>query len=111
MVSASVLDIVKANPALFSAVSLSQTFTFIQLAAKLQNNIILVQSKEISDNNAPKHLPPTITAFLWKATNVPLDLIPNLWTALKDIVWLEKCTAVTDEEPFEQYWYMMGIGG
>ncbi|KAK0245352.1 hypothetical protein EDD85DRAFT_728724, partial [Armillaria nabsnona] len=82
-------------------VSLSQTFTFIQLAAKLQNDIILVQPKEISDNNAPKHLPPTITAFLLKATNVLLDLIPNLWTALKDIVWLEEYTAVTNEEPFE----------
>lgn len=93
-------------------VSLTQIMTFTRLLSVLKNDISLLQPINISPDDAPDFLPPTIAAFASEATGVKLESIPNCWDMLKDDVWsLPRPELSADEEDlFRKHGWKVGIG-
>ncbi|KAJ7674269.1 hypothetical protein B0H14DRAFT_3687488 [Mycena olivaceomarginata] len=92
--------------------NLQQLLQFIQLAARVKNDILLCQPFSVSSECAPDVLPPSIASFLSEATNIPLKHIDSCWEVLKDDVWqfpsVEEVTQ-EDEHAFVNYGWARGL--
>jgi hypothetical protein len=92
--------------------NLQQLLQFIQLAARVKNDILLCQPFSVSSECAPDVLPPSIVSFLSEATNIPLKHIDSCWEVLKDDVWqFPSVKEVTqeDEHAFVNYGWARGL--
>ena len=67
--------------------SLDQSITFIALASRLKNDIVLAQPSSHSPTNAPPLLLLSVTEFLASACQLGLDDVGRLWERLRDMIW------------------------
>lgn len=91
---------------------LSQIVTFIQILARLKDDIILAQPIYIAITEAPLVLPPQIKTFVAECIGIPEDSVNGCWTVLKDDIWEyptpEKVEA-EEEELFARHGWKRGI--
>lgn len=87
---------------------------YIRLVQHLKDDILLAQPAELtqlSPEQAPEILPPTISLFLSNALNIPQESMQDSWEILKDHIW--ECQKVglmrEDYEAFKLYGWKLGL--
>lgn len=83
----SILNRFVTTKVLFERLTLAKVHSFIVHAARLRNDILLTQPAAVSLDDIPAFLPTSIQAFLCELIDIPIELVPDCWTALKDLVW------------------------
>ncbi|KAJ7104650.1 hypothetical protein C8R44DRAFT_639958 [Mycena epipterygia] len=93
--------------------SLAQTLCFSHLLSVLKWDILLVQPVNVSTGTeeAPLVLPPSITAFIADAVEIPESSVARFWTRLKDDIWNlpEPTLSDHEEELFREHGWKRGI--
>ena len=91
--------------------TLEHVCQYIRLVQHLKNDILLAQPAELSLEQAPEILPPTISLFLSNALNVPQESMQDSWEILKDHIW--ECQKVglmrEDYDAFKLYGWKLGL--
>lgn len=78
---------------------LHQIIMFLNLSAKLKNDILLAQPSRLPATQTPDVLPPIVAEFLGDALGFPPEDIDKCWDMLKDDVWrMPDSTQITPEE-------------
>jgi hypothetical protein len=92
----------------FHALSVPKIISFVNMAASLRDDVILMQPLSHSPSEPPNILPPSIASFLAVAIEVELECIPKIWKFFKKSVWDFDASAVLGEGPqmlFRAYGY------
>ncbi|KAF8075908.1 hypothetical protein FPV67DRAFT_1649010 [Lyophyllum atratum] len=93
--------------------SITQLITFVRLASRLKNDIILCQPITISTISAPAILPPTVTDFLADSVGIPTKDVPHHWMQYRDEIWIMGSSHETheeDEQAFRVHGWKRGLG-
>ena len=62
--------------------------TFVRLITHLKRDILLPQPiDESNPTNAPSVLPQAIAEFIGRALSIPVEVMDNCWTILRDYAW------------------------
>jgi len=67
--------------------SLSKVVQFVTRAAALKRDIMQPQPLSVPVDQAPNHLPPSVSHFLADSLGIPPDYMEGCWTIFKDLVW------------------------
>jgi hypothetical protein len=95
---------------MFKGLTISKILRFVSLAAKLKDDILLTQPKDVPTNKAPDFLPPSIEAFLSSSCSLLDGFVGPCWEIFKETVWEGRDLMDTDEEAvFKEHGYHLGI--
>ncbi|KAF8230605.1 hypothetical protein L208DRAFT_1210116, partial [Tricholoma matsutake] len=62
-------------------------FTFIYIAKRLRDDILLPQPAEEPEDNAPEILPPSVTQVLANSCDIQIEDVDVLWMELWHLIW------------------------
>ncbi|KAJ7758979.1 hypothetical protein DFH07DRAFT_958123 [Mycena maculata] len=82
----------------FASISFTQMIAFTRLLSVIKPDISLCQPINISIDEAPDFLPPSISAFVSEATGIPPEQVPACWSVLKDEIWSASGPELSTEE-------------
>jgi hypothetical protein len=86
--------------------------TLVRLITHLKRDIL--QPQPINESNpafAPSVLPESITVFLGKALSIPVEIMDERWTILRDYAWEMPTTPLMrdDYDLFKQFGWQCGL--
>jgi hypothetical protein len=106
----SLLEVLKAQPDAFRGLTIDKIFRFVACAAKLKDDIMLMQPPEFTGLRAPDNLPPSIGLFLVQACSMPDSYANICWSAFKHTIWTKGEQLQGSIEPhFRNHGHARGI--
>ncbi|KAJ7870361.1 hypothetical protein B0H13DRAFT_1046414, partial [Mycena leptocephala] len=74
-------------PGLKEAIGMDKAMSFVRLASRLKDEIILAQEATHNPSQAPSELPEHVKSFLGTATDMPDEFVSGCWTAFSQTIW------------------------
>jgi hypothetical protein len=84
---AAIVDILRAEPALYENITLEQILLFLSIASNLREDIRQAQPLTHPLHETPSNLGVTISQFLSGCLGLSVDQVYTCWDALKEVVW------------------------
>ena len=106
-----ILILLQANPTL-KKITLEGIVTFGRLISHLKREIIQPQPiNETNSGQPPTVLPQSISAFLSSSLSIPIDSMQDLWTIMKEHVWVLPLTPLNSDDYmlYKTYGWMHGL--
>ena len=71
----------------FPGLSGKKGMTFVRLATRLKDEILMQQRPSYNPEEPPDRLPENVLEFLGNAANIPDEYIEGCWNVFRQLVW------------------------
>ncbi|KDR67274.1 hypothetical protein GALMADRAFT_283614 [Galerina marginata CBS 339.88] len=102
------IDLTKVYPSVLSAELLAKVSTFLLYAPRFKNDILLAQESNWPSEIAPWILPESVTILLSHLCGISNENVEDLWSYLKDTVWIHDEKAREVETRLKLYGKALG---
>ncbi|KAJ7933282.1 hypothetical protein B0H13DRAFT_2306962 [Mycena leptocephala] len=99
-------DFLSKIPGLAKSVSMEKAMTFVRLAARLKDEIILAQNSTYDPSSAPSEIPDNVRSFLGCATGMTDEFVAGCWAAFGNTIWdynEDETSAGRDAQMFREF--------
>ncbi|KAF8125853.1 hypothetical protein K438DRAFT_1790586 [Mycena galopus ATCC 62051] len=99
-------DFLSQIPGLAESISMEKAMTFIRLAARLKDEIILAQKSTYDPTSAPSEIPENVRSFLGCATGMTDEFVAGCWAAFSNTIWKyneDETSAGRDAQMFREF--------
>ncbi|KAJ7190144.1 hypothetical protein GGX14DRAFT_580107 [Mycena pura] len=93
-------------PGLKESVGMDKAMSFVRIAARLKDEIIVAQPPTYDPSTAPSELPEHVRSFLGGATDMPDEFVAGCWSAFSQTIWMyeqDGSSAGKDAKMFREF--------
>jgi hypothetical protein len=101
-----IYELLKQYPGLSGTIGMEKGMTFVRLATRLKDEILLLQRPGHNPEEPPDRLPENVSEFLGNAVKIPDEYIEGCWNVFRQLVWhrdASRDSAGADTRLFRQY--------
>ncbi|KAF8189583.1 hypothetical protein K438DRAFT_1551580, partial [Mycena galopus ATCC 62051] len=69
------------------SVGMDKAMSFVRMAARLKDEIIVAQPSSYDPSTAPSELPEHVRSFLSGATDMPDEFVAGCWLVFSQTIW------------------------
>jgi hypothetical protein len=80
-------ELLKQCPGLSGKIGIEKGMTFVRLATRLKDEILMQQRPSYNPEEPPDRLPENVSEFLGNAVDIPDEYINGCWNVFRQLVW------------------------